>query len=256
MPFSHPLFKPLAIDPKSIIFSDESIYWTVAIKPIIDSIHNGATRLITKMPFTPDLQLKLIEQYKISIIYIATSSLILCLKSELIDKIDVSSVKILRFYGAKWPSSLGPSLKRYFRGADCGSWYGLTEIGRTGSSSINEDGTTSGYRLTENRQAKIIDENGYRCGPGVNGEICFKINNEFFGYLDDPQANAAPIDNEGFFRTGDVGYFDDNGILFIEDRKKNVLNVYYFDSVILPSEMEDCLIAVLILKKHVLLVFL
>lgn len=247
--YSHTFFLPDVIDSNSVIFTDESIYWTVAIKPIIDSIHNGAKRLITTQTFSPELQLKLIEQYKINIINISTSSLILCLKNEMIEKSDLSSVKIIHFYGSKWPSSLGLTLKHYFPNANCDSWYGTTEIGRVSVSNTDDNGNLTGYRLFQNRQAKVIDESGNRCGPKMNGEMCFKIKSEFLGYLDDVKTTTAAIDNESFFHTGDVGYFDENGTFFIEDRKKNVLNSFYFDDVILPSEIEDFLVAVPDIKE-------
>lgn len=234
----------------SVIFSDEIIYWSIGVKPIINSIHTGAKRIITTRPFSPQFLLNLIEQYKINILYVATFSLILCLKNEMIDKTDLSSVKTLIFYGSKFPSSLSLKLKRYFFNAkECVSVYGMTEIGRIGMSYIDANGNRSGEKMYNGRQAKIVDENGNRCGPGINGELCMKLTGEFLGYLDDPKANAEAIDDEGFFHTGDVVHFDDNGIIFIEDRKKNVIDVFYFDSVILPSEIEDFLVSVLDIKE-------
>lgn len=247
--YAHSIFLPDIIESNSIIFSDEAIYWNIAIKPIIDSIHSGVARLITTKPFSPTLQLKLIEQYKINVLYICTFSLSLCLKHEMIDKTDLSSVKTINFYGSKWPSSLGSTLKRYFPNTKCVSWYGMTEIGTVSYSCIDASGNIGGYRLFENRQAKIVDERGNRRGPGVNGEICVKIKSEFIGYLDDAEANAAAVDDEGFFRTGDVGHFDENAILFVEDRKKNVIDVFYYDGIILPSEIENCLLAVPDIKE-------
>lgn len=41
---------------------------------------------------------------------------------------------------------------------------------------------------------------------------------------------------------GDIGYFDDNGRLFIKDRKKNVFTIFYFDGVLVPFELEECLL--------------
>lgn len=186
----------------------------------------------------------MIEEHKISILYIPPFNLIPCLKSDVINKTDLLSMRTIYFYGCKLTPTLIPIVNQYFPNTDCVSWYGMTEIGRLAVSIIDAQGKSSGERLLESREVKIIDGVGTRCGPNDKGEICFKINGEFLGYLDDPVANAAAIDDEGFYRTGDVGHFDENGILFIEDRKKNVIIVYYFDGVILPSEMEECLIAV------------
>lgn len=53
------------------------------------------------------------------------------------------------------------------------------------------------------------------------------IKHQFLGYLDDSDATAAAIDQDGFFRTGDIGHFDNDGNLFVVDRKKDVMNVFY-----------------------------
>lgn len=155
---------------------------------------------------------------------------------------NVSSIKSISLCGSKWPSNLGRRLRQYFPKAKIISEYGLTEICGVASSCIGADGNFNGYQLYGNVQAKVIDESGNHYGPGRYGEICFKVKNEFLFYLDDSIANADFIDDEGFFRTADIGYFDENRNLFIEDRKKNIINVFYFDSIVLPAEMETYLI--------------
>jgi long-chain acyl-CoA synthetase len=80
--------------------------------------------------------------------------------------------------------------------------------------------------------------------PDANGEgeILVKGPNVMLGYYKNPAATAEAIDSEGYFHTGDYGRLDENGILFITGRKKNLIilsngkNVY-------PEEMENDLIA-------------
>lgn len=240
---------PRIIEPSNILFCIDTLYWSVGILPMIDSMFNGATRVITAKSFTSELQLNLIEQYKISVLYISGYMMSLCLKNKMINKIDLSSIKAIKLYGNKWPATLGLSFRQYFSDTHSIIWYGLTETGACAISTLDTDGVCRGYQLLENQQAKIVDERGNRCGPGIAGEICFKSGHSFLGYLDDPIANASAVDNEGFFRTGDVGYFEKNGILIVEDRKKDVINVAYFDCVILPSEMEECLLGIPDIKE-------
>jgi long-chain acyl-CoA synthetase len=56
-----------------------------------------------------------------------------------------------------------------------------------------------------------------------DGEILTRGPNNFLGYLKDPAATAAALDEEGFLHTGDVGYLDADGFLFITDRKKDII---------------------------------
>ena len=79
-------------------------------------------------------------------------------------------------------------------------------------------------------------------GPGERGEICLRGPNIMKGYWNRPDATAAAIDKEGWFHSGDVGYVDEDGFLYICDRLKDMVisggeNVY-------PAEVEavihDC----------------
>ncbi|XP_031621058.1 probable 4-coumarate--CoA ligase 4, partial [Contarinia nasturtii] len=89
---------------------------------------------------------------------------------------------------------------------------------------------------------KIVDDNGNRCGANVDGEICTKTKYMFIEYLNDPKTTAASFDNEGFFLTGDIGHFDENGTLHISDRKKNIFKIFYFRVPFSPSQIESYLI--------------
>lgn len=216
------------------------------MRTITNCISSGAVRIITSQPFSPMLQLQLIEQYKVNVLYSAAFNLVPCMKSDLIrtvDSVDLSSVQTIFLYGSKIHLTMIDDLDRYFPNASSSSWYGLTEVGKISDEMCAKD-CVGAKRLVNCCTVKIIDENGDRCGPNVDGEICIENSNKFLGYYDDPTTTAAVVDDEGFFRTADFGHFDDNGSLFLSDRKKDVLTVFYFDGIVLPSEIEVCLISV------------
>ena len=77
------------------------------------------------------------------------------------------------------------------------------------------------------------DENG-------NGEIVVKGNNVMLGYYANPEATADVLDDEGWFRTGDLGYLDDDGYIYITGRKKNVI-VLNNGKNVFPEEIEEYL---------------
>jgi long-chain acyl-CoA synthetase len=56
-----------------------------------------------------------------------------------------------------------------------------------------------------------------------DGEILTRGPNNFLGYLKDPVATMAALDEAGFLHTGDIGYLDEDGFLFITDRKKDII---------------------------------
>jgi 4-coumarate--CoA ligase len=67
------------------------------------------------------------------------------------------------------------------------------------------------------------------------GEIYTKRAAQFLGYLDEPEKTAEAFE-DGWFKTGDIGYFDDEGFLFFVDRKKEMLRYQGFQ--VTPTELE------------------
>lgn len=60
-------------------------------------------------------------------------------------------------------------------------------------------------------------------GPNQRGEICVKNNTVMKGYLDNPEATLEAFDQDGFFLTGDIGYYDEDRCFFIVDRLKEII---------------------------------
>jgi acyl-CoA synthetase (AMP-forming)/AMP-acid ligase II len=86
----------------------------------------------------------------------------------------------------------------------------------------------------------IMDEDGTRTGPFKNGEVAIRGGVVFHGYEDAPDENKSAFIN-GWFRTGDIGYLDDEGYLYLTGRKKELINKG--GEKISPSEIDQVLIA-------------
>jgi long-chain acyl-CoA synthetase len=85
-------------------------------------------------------------------------------------------------------------------------------------------------------EIKLLDEEGNEAAPGEPGEICATGPQVMKGYWRKPEANAAAFTADGYFRTGDVGVFDEKGFLKIVDRKKDMIIVSGFN--VYPNEVE------------------
>ena len=83
---------------------------------------------------------------------------------------------------------------------------------------------------------KLLDANDNEVALGEAGEICAKGPQVMKGYWQKPEANAAAFTSDGYFRTGDIGVFDDRGYLKIVDRKKDMIIVSGFN--VYPNEIE------------------
>jgi acyl-CoA synthetase (AMP-forming)/AMP-acid ligase II len=103
--------------------------------------------------------------------------------------------------------------------------YGMTEatyIAWSGTDETEHRPGSCGRPLAAT--VRILDDAGVDLGPGLAGEIVIRGPTLFPGYLDDPEANAAAFLPDGWFRTGDVGYRDEDGFLYLSGRIKEQIN--------------------------------
>jgi long-chain acyl-CoA synthetase len=83
---------------------------------------------------------------------------------------------------------------------------------------------------------KLLDSDNNEAPIGEPGEVCAKGPQVMGGYWQKPDANAEAFTADGYFRTGDIGVFDDRGFLTIVDRKKDMIIVSGFN--VFPNEVE------------------
>src|SRR6516225_3586347 len=117
--------------------------------------------------------------------------------------------------------------------------YGLSETSPVLSFNpgyIEEFTGTTGLPLPST-DIKLLDDKGRQAPIGQPGEICAKGPQVMGGYWEKPEANAAAFTKDGYFRTGDIGVFDDRGFLKIVDRKKDMVIVSGFN--VFPNEVEE-----------------
>jgi long-chain acyl-CoA synthetase len=85
-------------------------------------------------------------------------------------------------------------------------------------------------------EIKLLDDQDREVAQGEAGEICARGPQVMQGYWEKPEANAAAFTSDGYFRTGDIGVFDERGYLKIVDRKKDMIIVSGFN--VYPNEIE------------------
>lgn len=98
----------------------------------------------------------------------------------------------------------------------------------------------SSGRLMPYCQAKIVDvETGISLPPFKHGELWVEGPYIMKGYVNDKEATAAIMDSEGWLRTGDICYFDNEGFLYVVDRIKELIK--YKGYQVAPVELENLL---------------
>jgi len=190
--------------------------------------------------FDPGQVLADFQRYKVSHMFGAPAMFLFMSQHPSFGTTDLSCVRNLLVGAAPVPESL---IELYAdRGVDFCQGYGLTETAPF-SSFLTPEWTRS--KLGSAGQSpiysdmRIVDNDNKPVAPGVRGEICMRGPNIMKGYWNRPEATADAIDTEGWFHSGDVGYVDDEGFLFICDRLKDMVisggeNVY-------PAEVESAL---------------
>jgi long-chain acyl-CoA synthetase len=117
--------------------------------------------------------------------------------------------------------------------------YGLSETSPVVSFNpqfIDEFSGTTGLPMPST-DIKLLDNDGREVAIGQPGEICVKGPQVMRGYWNQPEATAKAFTADGYFRTGDVGVFDERGFLKIVDRKKDMIIVSGFN--VYPNEVEE-----------------
>lgn len=152
---------------------------------------------------------------------------------------DLSSLRNFYAGGSRAPLEICNEMKGYLPNGEVHAAYGLSELGTMAAVNMPFSGRDCVGKLSCNIDVKIVDANGERCGIGEDGEVCIKPKYTFLGYYGNEEATKQSIDNEGFLLTGDIGHFDEDGYLYVTDRKKDILR--YCASQISPTEIESFL---------------
>jgi long-chain acyl-CoA synthetase len=119
--------------------------------------------------------------------------------------------------------------------------YGLTET----TSSVCANGRDGVFREgsigppAEGVEMAVLDDEGNALADNETGEIAIRSQTVTPGYWNNPEATAEVINDEGWFRTGDLGYRDEDGYYYITDRKKDIIITRGFN--ISPREVEEVL---------------
>ena len=205
----------------------------------------GGTCSIVLPEYDPTQALDLIERYNISKIFLVPAAIQIMLNHPRVGEVDFSRLKFITYGASPIPLELMKAAMERF---GCGfvQMYGMTETSGTIVTLGPEDHVPEGSprmrsvgKPLPGVEIKIIDSTGTEVPANTVGEIATRSPKNMRGYWNLPEATAATLDAEGWLRTGDAGYLDDDGYLYIHDRVKDMIisggeNVY-------PAEVENAI---------------
>tara|TARA_R110001606_G_scaffold88649_3_gene199668 strand:+ start:34702 stop:36411 length:1710 start_codon:yes stop_codon:yes gene_type:complete len=143
------------------------------------------------------------------------------------DKYDLSSCVTMAAGGAPRPVEHVKRIKEKMGDGFPVIGYGLTETNGVGCSNQNENylakPDSTGRATPPIVDVAILDDDGNKVPQGERGEVCIRTAANFTGYWNNKEATKDAFTDDGYFRTGDIGYLDPEGYLFIVDRKKEII---------------------------------
>ncbi|SPP83721.1 luciferin 4-monooxygenase-like [Drosophila guanche] len=228
-----------------IQYTHSTLDWITGLLTTITSGVFSTTRIIADNVFHPVNMMRLIEEYKITWLIQAPSHMAMMANSEEFESADFSSIRSYLFGGGR-ASVETQHLIRNRLSSDCLHFaYGFTELGAMATMNHHFDEKPNSVgRLVSGVKAKIICEEGESQGPDEVGEVCISNGQHWAGYYGNPEESHKIRDSQMWFHTGDIGYMDDDGFLYIVERKKDMLkyqNIMYYPNDIetIISEMPD-----------------
>ena len=206
---------------------------------LLSGLATGMT-LVTIPKFEPEQFLQALQDYRVTHLAVVPPVLQFLALHPLVNSYDLSSLQVVGCGAAP----LGASLEQKARerlNCNVGQGFGMTES--SGVIAISYPGRYrlgSSGQLLPDTEARVVNlDTGQNVERGVSGEIWFRGPQAFKGYLNNYQMTRDTIDPDGWVRTGDVGYIDDDGYIFINDRLKELIKVKGFQ--VAPAELEALL---------------
>jgi long-chain acyl-CoA synthetase len=231
-------------------FRDDDV--GVAVLPLfhvfgLSSVLNVCVRfagtLVLIPRFEPGVVLDAIERHRCTIFSGVPTMYFGLLQADVSGR-DLSALRVGVSGGAAIPGEVIRAFEEKFSGVVTLEGYGLSETASTTTFNVSAEQrkVLSIGKPIWGVQTRVADEDGKPLppGPGNVGEILIRGHNVMKGYYKQPEATAEAF-RGGWFHTGDLAYADDDGYLFIVDRKKDLVirggyNVY-------PREIEEVLFA-------------
>ena len=208
---------------------------------------SGST-VVTMPRFDPERFFGLIQRYQVTVLAVPPPVMALLAHHPMVDEYDLSSIEIVVSGGAPLGADLQRAVAARFPHAAVGQAWGMTETTVGITVPDRELGSAAGSvgRVMPNTELRVVDpDTGRDLGVGERGELRVKGPQVMAGYLGDPGATEEAIDADGWLKTGDLGYVDDEGDVYVVDRLKELIKVSAYG--VAPAELE----ALLLTHPHV-----
>ena len=225
------------IDEHSVLLAFLPFFHIYGLMVLLNSsLESGATCLV--MPrFDPDQTLAFIEKYKVTDFFVVPPALLALAHNPKLGEVDLSSLRFIFSGAAPLPPEVAAMAAERF-GCPVFQGYGMTETSPlTNTVPMDAPKDNSVGPAVADTEEKIVNlETGTELPAGEIGELLIRGPQVMQGYWKNPDATAETILDDGWLRSGDLCYMDEDGYLFIVDRIKEMIK--YKGYQVAPAELE------------------
>jgi long-chain acyl-CoA synthetase len=215
------------------------LFHTFGLNAVLGVALREGARVVLVEGFDPSATLDLVARERVTILPGAPPMFAAWLRAADDREVDLGSVRLAVSGAAPLPGPLLEAFRERF-GITIWEGYGLTETSpAVTTNALGEEARPDSIgRVLPGVEVHLVDEHGEEVEDGDPGEIVIRGPNVFRGYWRRPEETEVAF-RDGWFRTGDVAYRDDDGYLHIVDRRKDLVIVSGFN--VFPKEVEEAI---------------
>ncbi|KAG5670852.1 hypothetical protein PVAND_001086 [Polypedilum vanderplanki] len=220
------------LNERAIFFVISPVFWFSGFLFLLMSSLFNYTRVITAEPYNPKRFIDILSKYNVNLTMTPPFLLVNLLQSGEMKKLEKMKVWLLA--GATVSKEVFEKFLPFIPNSMLVNGYACTEENVMAINYEMRKYESCGFPV-QNVEIQIADDDGNALENNQNGEIYIKVPIHFLNYFEEPEKTREAF-NGDWFKTGDIGHFDDEGFLYITDRKKDLMKFQGYQ--VTPSEIE------------------